>query len=215
MAPADAASSTSLSLVANRWATSRSSDSGRATRATWRSEEIGSLRTLGGAVEPKESTSAAAARRASPAKPSTRLGERTVASGARTISSCRPTRSRTPPASRASGSGGRAGRQPSGSELGGGSGSGSSRSAPSSTAAIPSTRQWWALPTRPTRPSPRRSAIQISHRGRRRSSGRDMTVSVSSARLAAGDRRTWRETSNASSSTHTGASIPSGTLASR
>ena len=85
---------------------------------------------------------------------------------------------------------------------------------PSSATAMPSTMQWWALPTMAIRPSGSSSASHISHSGRSRESGAEKTSSTS---LVERRRRPVQDVlggSKSSSSTHTGSWTASGTSAS-
>ena len=84
-----------------------------------------------------------------------------------------------------------------------------------STPASPSAKQWWIISSTATRPPASPSMSQISHRGRSRSSGDDISRAQSSNSCASSPgsgtaaSRTWLEMSNSGSSTQTGADSPS------
>ena len=212
--PAHTASTASLSVVPNDRLIVFRSSSGRESSARRRRGEIGSLSSGAGGAGSSDSASALAARRASSAKPRSVFGRRTARAGAVSIPACPAIRSRRPSAMRGSAPG--AGRGDHGSGSGAAaSGLASSSRPASSTAAMPSTRQWWALPTTPIRPFASSSAIHSSHSGRCRLSGTENAMSASSLRSREVLWSTWSAMSKLSASTHSGALRPSGTPARR
>jgi hypothetical protein len=211
--PAVTASTTSFTVVPKQPPISRSSSRGRCSTARWRCGEIGSLNTgddVAGLSDCAAARTVWAPRCETAAR---RLGCRARRSGAPATSIASPKPPTTASASRRELGGVGPGCQP--TRRGpGGSGVGSTSSAASSTAAMPSTMQWCTFPTTPMRPSSRVSATHTSQRGRFRARGVDMTLSTTSPNRERGDRRTCRPTSNCSSSTQTGSPTPSGTSAS-
>ena len=210
IAPDEAARMTSFSFVPNAVLIPRSSSRGRETCARWRRGEFATLSGstgVAGRAEPMTARTACPARSAISAS---RPGELAIRAATPTSSSGRRARSSIPSATSRAGTGSGRGFHSS-SSAGGGSGWGSSSSDPSSTAAIPSTMQWWALPTSPMRPSSSRGAIDICHRGRSRGSGSEVDCSTTSPSRSLAAGTTCRSTSNAGSSVHTGVLSPSGT----
>ena len=169
MPPATAASRTSFTDAPSAGLDLPSAPtSGRRAIARWRSGDVG--RTNGGRPAPGPGRVDQRARRLErDRRRAQRLAR--VADGLQRergdVERTCAARLASPPAKSANAPGGAAGLQPSASG-GGGSGVGSRSSVASSTAARPSTIEWWALPTTPMRPSPSRSAIHSSHIGRSR-----------------------------------------------
>ncbi len=178
--PAEAASTTSLSLTPNVRLIRVRSSIGRARRPSWRSGEIGRVE-LGGRPGRDGPHPEARLRPAEHARRARALGGASVRHGRGSPpgrAGCAPGRS-----AHARSASSRWGATPGAHASGAGdgaTGSGSSSRLPSSTAAIPSTMQWWTLPTTPIRPSSSRSAIQTCHSGRWRGSGFDMHSSTTS-----------------------------------